>query len=222
MLGHVFRHVRHADPDQLRALDAAEKFIKTKMTPQDLMAIMKFSGSGVEVLDDFTANREELLTSIQKLVVGDAQGNDEDPRTTAMPIPARLSARTTANSISSPPIASLAALQTAVKMLGQLNEKKALIYFASGLRLNGTNNQAQLQATVNAAIRPMSRLSHRRARPGGAASDGRCDQGLARRHRHVFRGFGDGHGQQLPEDRRTRSTRWLPIPAARRCSITTT
>ena len=38
-------------------------------------------------------------------------------------------------------------------MLGQLNEKKALIYFASGLRLNGTNNQAQLQATVNAAIR---------------------------------------------------------------------
>ena len=64
----------------MRALDAAEKFIKTKMTPQDLMAIMKFSGSGVEVLDDFTDDRAELLTSIQKLVVGDAQGNDEDPQ----------------------------------------------------------------------------------------------------------------------------------------------
>ena len=38
-------------------------------------------------------------------------------------------------------------------MLGQLNEKKALIYFASGLRLNGVDNQAQLQATINAAIR---------------------------------------------------------------------
>src|SRR6185437_16264838 len=47
----------------------------------------------------------------------------------------------------------LAALQTAVKMLGTLNEKKSLIYFASGLRLNGTNNQAQLQATTNAAVR---------------------------------------------------------------------
>jgi len=47
----------------------------------------------------------------------------------------------------------LAALQTAVKMLGQLNEKKSLIYFASGLRLNGVNNQAQLHATINAAVR---------------------------------------------------------------------
>ena len=47
----------------------------------------------------------------------------------------------------------LAALQTAVKMLGTLNEQKALIYFASGLRLNGTDNQAQLVATTNAALR---------------------------------------------------------------------
>jgi hypothetical protein len=38
-------------------------------------------------------------------------------------------------------------------MLSQLNEKKSLIYFASGLRLNGIDNQAQLHATVDAAIR---------------------------------------------------------------------
>src|ERR1700683_1380551 len=47
----------------------------------------------------------------------------------------------------------LSALQTAANMLGQLSEKKSLIYFASGLRLNGLNNQAQLHATVNSAIR---------------------------------------------------------------------
>jgi hypothetical protein len=47
----------------------------------------------------------------------------------------------------------LSALQTAANMLAQLNEKKSLIYFASGLRLNGLNNQAQLHATINAAIR---------------------------------------------------------------------
>src|SRR5262249_58828623 len=47
----------------------------------------------------------------------------------------------------------LSALQTAARMLGQLSEKKALIYFASGLRLNGIDNQAQLHATINAAIR---------------------------------------------------------------------
>src|SRR5262249_44543686 len=31
--------------------------------------------------------------------------------------------------------------------------QKSLVYFASGLRLNGVDNQAQLRATVNAAIR---------------------------------------------------------------------
>src|SRR5215471_1429727 len=36
-------------------------------------------------------------------------------------------------------------------MLGQTSEKKSLIYFASGLRLNGIDNQAQLHATIDAA-----------------------------------------------------------------------
>ena len=47
----------------------------------------------------------------------------------------------------------LSALQTAATMLGSLSEKKALVYFSSGLRLNGVDNQAQLHATINAAIR---------------------------------------------------------------------
>ena len=38
-------------------------------------------------------------------------------------------------------------------MLGQLNKKKSLIYFAGGLRLNGVDNQAQMHATVDAAIK---------------------------------------------------------------------
>jgi len=33
-------------------------------------------------------------------------------------------------------------------MLGVLSEKKALVYFSSGMNLSGSNNQAQLNATV--------------------------------------------------------------------------
>ena len=48
----------------------------------------------------------------------------------------------------------LSALETAVKMLGSLPEKKALVYFASGMtRDSNGNNQAQLTATVNAALK---------------------------------------------------------------------
>ena len=47
----------------------------------------------------------------------------------------------------------LAALQTAVTMLRPLPEQKSLVYFTSNLRLNGTDNNAQMRATTNAAIR---------------------------------------------------------------------
>jgi VWFA-related protein len=47
----------------------------------------------------------------------------------------------------------LAALQTAVTMLRPLPEQKALVFFTSRLILNGTDNNAQMRATTNAAIR---------------------------------------------------------------------
>ena len=63
------------------------------------------------------------------------------------------SARTIPSSISSTRDRQLAALQTAAKMLGTLSEKKALVYFASGMQLSGLDNQAQLRATINDAVR---------------------------------------------------------------------
>jgi len=73
-----------------------------------------------------------------------------------------------------------------------------LIYFASGLRLSGVDNQAQFQATTNAAIRAnVSLYSIGRARVGGAGSAGRCHPGLAGRAGDVFRPFGAGRRQQF-------------------------
>src|SRR6202035_1418151 len=47
----------------------------------------------------------------------------------------------------------LSALQTAVSMVRPYPEQKSLVYFSSGLQLNGVDNQAQLRATTNAAIK---------------------------------------------------------------------
>src|ERR1700720_290019 len=65
-------------PDQLRALNAARKFIRTQMAPADLMAIMKFSTGSVQVLEDFTNDRDELEKAIQTMIVGEGQGFDEN------------------------------------------------------------------------------------------------------------------------------------------------
>jgi VWFA-related protein len=139
-------------PDQLRAESAAISFVSKNMKGPDLMAVMSFS-DGVHVLQDFTDDRDQLLKVINKLFIGDAQGFDEavaddsaaDTGTAFGEDDSEFNIFNTNRQLS--------ALQTAVKMLGALNEKKVLVYFASGLNLNGLDNQAQFQSTTNAAVR---------------------------------------------------------------------
>ena len=137
-------------PDQLRALSGAQKFIRTQMTPADLMAIMAFSSGSVQVLQDFTDDRSRLLGIIETLAVGEDENAADDNAG------AETGAAFGQNDAEFNIFFTdrqLSALQTAANMLGKLNEKKSLIYFASGMRLNGSNNQAQLHATINSAIR---------------------------------------------------------------------
>ena len=47
--------------DQVRALEAAQNFIRLQMQPDDLVAILRYAGGGVDVLDDFSADRTRLL-----------------------------------------------------------------------------------------------------------------------------------------------------------------
>jgi VWFA-related protein len=139
--------------DQLRALDEAEKFIRTQMSPADMMAIIEYTGGGVEVLQDFTADRDNLQTIINTMIAAEADNTGDNSSLNAS------SSTGAAFGQNNPQFTifnidrQLAALQTAAKMLGALNEKKVLVYFASGLNLSGVDNQAQLRATINEAIR---------------------------------------------------------------------
>jgi VWFA-related protein len=153
LLGLYFDMSAMPVPDQLRALAAAEKFVKTQMAPADLMAIMTFSGGAVKVVQDFTADRDLLLTDVQKMIVGEGQGLDENANDDSNADTGSAFGQDDGEFNIFNTDRQLSGLETAVKMLGNLNEKKSLVYFASGLRLNGVDNQAQLQATTNAAIR---------------------------------------------------------------------
>jgi len=139
-------------PDQLRAQTAALKFISSQMRPADMMAIFSFSDR-LHVLQDFTDNRDLLVQTISKLFIGEDQGFDETTSDDSTADVGSAFGEDDSEFNIFNTDRQLAALQTAVKMLGALNEKKVLVYFASGLNLNGVDNQAQLQATTNAAIR---------------------------------------------------------------------
>jgi VWFA-related protein len=138
--------------DQIRAQSAALKFLRTQMTRSDLMAVMTFS-SDLRIVEDFTDDRDQLEKDIKKLTIGEGQGLDETVSDdSAADTGAAFQQDDSEFNIFNTD-RQLAALETAVKMLGPLKEKKALVYFSSGVTRNGVDNQAQLEATINAAIR---------------------------------------------------------------------
>jgi VWFA-related protein len=153
LIGMYFDMTAMRPADQMRALAAAEQFIRTQITDADLVSVLRYAGGSVDVLQDFTADRNRLLSILQTLVVGEGQG---DAETTADASTADVGAAFGQDDGEFNVFNTdrqLSALQTTARMLGQLTEKKVLVYFASGLRLNGVNNQAQLHATVDTAIR---------------------------------------------------------------------
>jgi VWFA-related protein len=140
--------------DQIRAQTAAQKFLKTQMTPSDLMAIMTFS-SELKVMQDFTDDRDALAKVIKGLTIGEGSDLAVDGSTGAdneEDTGAAFTADDTEFNIFNTD-RKLAALESAARMLGSLSEKKALIYFASGVSKTGVDNEAQLRATINSAVR---------------------------------------------------------------------
>ncbi len=139
--------------DQLRALSAAQKFIKTQMSKADLMCLMQYDGASVKVLSDFTDDREKLDSIIETIVVGESQGFGETSSDAAAGDSGAAFGQDDSEFNIFTTDRQLEALQTAAKMLGTLNEKKVMVIFASGISLNGIDNQATLHATENTAIR---------------------------------------------------------------------
>ncbi|MEZ5402960.1 MAG: VWA domain-containing protein [Bryobacteraceae bacterium] len=141
--------------EQIRAQRSAEKFLNENMAASDQVAIMAFS-TKLRVLQDFTDDRETLLRVVRgfrpgetsELAVAGEAGETETGEDTG----AAFTADDTEFNIFNTD-RKLGALESAVKMLQSLPEKKAFVYFSSGVGRSGTDNESQLRATVNAAVR---------------------------------------------------------------------
>lgn len=139
--------------EQQRSYKAAMEFIREQMTPSDLIALMRYRGGSMEVLQDFTSDRNRLLSIVSTLSVGEGQGSDEmSADNTTADVGAAFGEDNSEFNIFNTD-RQLSALQMALRMLGLLREKKILIYFASGLQFNSISNQAQLNATEQEAIK---------------------------------------------------------------------
>jgi VWFA-related protein len=138
--------------DQIRVQSNALKFIGSQMTASDLVAIMSYAGE-LKVLQDFTDDRDTAIKIVKGLVIGQASemGNVTSDDSSEDTGAAYVADDTEFNIFNTD--RQLASLEAAVKMLATLPEKKALVYFGSGVSRNGIDNDAQLRATINAALR---------------------------------------------------------------------
>ncbi len=142
-------------PDQIRSQQAAQTFLRDQMTPSDMVSILTFSND-LKVQQDFTDDKDQLMKVIKSFSVGEGSAlsgvaDTADTDTGEDLQQAFISDETEFNIFNTD--MKLAALSTAAKMLGSLPERKALVYFSSGVGKTGVENQSQLQATVNAAVK---------------------------------------------------------------------
>ncbi len=168
-------------PEQIRARDAALKFLDEQMTPADLVALMAFTNR-LQVIEDFTADRERLREVITSFRIGEAselaaEGVAGEEVEEGTDTGAAFTADETEFNIFNTD-RKLGALEDAVRMLASLPEKKALVYFAAGVGRTGVENQSQLRSTVNAALRsnvafyPVDARGLMATAPAGNASQG--------------------------------------------------
>lgn len=143
------------EPEQIdRSVEAAKKFVSTKMQPADLMALVSLA-TNMHVDLDFTDDKAKLLAVLTAYNSGQGQGfenGDTGGAEGAAETSGVFSADDTDfNTFSAD--RKLLALQSLMQALGKLPQKKSLIYFSNGITQTGADNQSALRAATAAAVK---------------------------------------------------------------------
>lgn len=189
--------------DADEAVRSALRYVDERMTAGDLVAVAVVA-STLEVLSDFTADREQLRVTLSALSATGELALEEAQVETAETDEQDLEAESGGLAAASEydlfnNDVRLRAIRTLAENLQFIEQKKAIVYFSAGMGRSGGDNQVELRAAVNAAVRANAALYTVDARglqaivPGGDASrqSGRgrslfSGQGVARQFDQLF------------------------------------
>ena len=151
----LFFDLSAMEPDEIdHAVTSAEHYVDTQMAPADLVSIVSL-GSSLLVNQDFTADRALLKKQLEAFSAGSGQGFEEGTTGTTEGTPDTgqpFTADDTEYNIFNTD-RRLEALRSVAEKLSHVQQKKSLIYFSSGMDRTGIENQSELRAAVNAAVR---------------------------------------------------------------------
>jgi VWFA-related protein len=162
-------------PEQVRIQKTAIDFIHKDLKPADLVCVMVATTGPLEIAQDFTDDKDALEAAVKKFNIGEGadmvdslgSGDTSDANT--------FSADQSEFDIFNVD-KKLTTIETAAKLLAGFPEKKALMYFSSGITQSGTDNQAELLKLINSAkkanvaIYPIDARGMMASAPGGDAS----------------------------------------------------
>jgi VWFA-related protein len=151
----LFFDLSAMEPDEIdRAITSAEHYVDTQMALADLVSIVSL-GSALLVNQDFTSDHDLLKKQLQAFSTGSGQGFEEGTTGTTEGTPDTgqpFTADDTEYNIFNTD-RRLEALRSVAEKLSHLQQKKSLIYFSSGMDRTGIENQSELRAAINAAVR---------------------------------------------------------------------
>jgi VWFA-related protein len=151
----LFFDLSAMEPDEIdHAITSAQHYVDSQMAPADLVSIVSL-GSSLLVNQDFTSDHELLKKQLQGFSEGGGQGFEEGTTGTTEGTPDTgqpFTADDTEYNIFNTD-RRLEALRSVAEKLSHLEQKKSLIYFSSGMDRTGIENQSELRAAVNAAVR---------------------------------------------------------------------
>ncbi|MGA9980310.1 MAG: VWA domain-containing protein, partial [Candidatus Sulfotelmatobacter sp.] len=151
----LFFDLSAMEPDEVdHAVTSAEHYVDAQMAPADLVSIVSL-GSSLLVNQDFTADHALLKKQLEQFSTGSGQGFEEGTTGTTEGTPDTgqpFTADDTEYNIFNTD-RRLEALRSVAERLSHVQQKKSLIYFSSGMDRTGIENQAELRAAVNAAVR---------------------------------------------------------------------
>ncbi|HZR27141.1 MAG TPA: VWA domain-containing protein [Terriglobales bacterium] len=151
----LFFDLSSMQPDEIdRAATAAENYVEKQMQPADLVSVVSL-GSSLQVNQDFTSDHGLLQKTLHAFNLGAGQGFEEGATGTTEGTPDTAQAYTpddTEYNIFNTD-RRLEALRSIGEQLAHVDQKKSLIYISSGMNRTGIENQSELRAAVNAAVR---------------------------------------------------------------------
>ena len=151
----LFFDLSSMQPEEVeRAVKAAEDYVNQQMAPADLVAVASLDSS-LLVNQDFTSDHALLLKAVDSFSSSSGQGYEEGSTGTTEGTPDTSQPFTpddTEYNIFNTD-RRLEALRALAESMAQVDQKKSIIYFASGMDRTGVENQSELRATINSAVR---------------------------------------------------------------------